>query len=281
MQVGTNSRYAASTIQESFTDDNVSIFPHRTWADQAVEAHEFEREHSHDVSASPKMLGPTSTPNQKIQNAIGNLYTGTGIDQHIFQLHPTTEAELYASRVYMRTKHRLSMSSLSTRHDSGARMSFLSKISLTQISSISVISLPIYCNELWNPQRYRELEMPPFEDVTADEKQISLAILPKPDAQFAGRQKGVPDAFVGHKEERSLRAALKLSLKRRPTAEQLHSASIDRMLLKEARQRRTKVLLLGKSHSYATSAMPVIDSRLVSMLILLEQAPHCQAKVQY
>ena len=281
MQVGTNSRYAASIFQDSLINDNMSMPPHRTGADQAVEAHEIEREHNHDVSTLPSSLVPASAANQKVQNAAGDLDTGTGLDHHIFQLHPTTEAELHASRVYMRTKHRLSMSSLSTRHDSGAGLSFLSKISLTRISSISVISLPIYRNELWNSQRYRELETPPSEDVTADKERISSAIVPEADAQFAERQKGVPDAFVGHKGKNSLRAALKLSLKRGPTAEEVYSARSDRMLLKEAGQPRTKVVLLGKFHSYATSAMPSIMSRRVSLLILLEQAPHFQAKVQY
>ena len=77
------------------------------------------------------------------------------LSRKILQFDPNLESELHASRVYMRTKHRHSMSSLNSTYDSVAGLSFLSGISLAQISSISVISLPIFSYELWNPQQYR------------------------------------------------------------------------------------------------------------------------------
>ena len=79
------------------------------------------------------------------------------LSRKILQFDPNLESELHASRVYMRTKHRHSMSSLNSTYDSVAGLSFLSGISLAQISSISVISLPIFSYELWNPQQYRDI----------------------------------------------------------------------------------------------------------------------------
>lgn len=263
MQTGTNSRYAASTIQGSLIDDNMSMFPHGTWADPAVDAHDVEREYNHDVAASPNLLVAASTANQKVQTASNNLHTGTGLRQHIFQLNSTTESELYASRVYMRTKHRLSMSSLSTSHDSGAGLSFLSKISLTQISSISVISLPLCCNELWNPQQYRDLETPPYGGIRADKEPFPSAILPTSDGQFAGRRKGVLDAVVGHEEERSVRGMLKSRSKRRPTVEKLRR----KLRSTGERQRQTKVLLLGNFTLAPPPLFQACPTRQVSILI--------------
>ena len=266
---GASSRYAASAFLESLVDDSTSILPFRAWADQAVEAHEIDRNFNYDGSTSPSLLVPTSTTNNRDQTATGNSSERTGLGPPTFQLHPHTESELYASRVYMRTKHGHSMSSLSSRHDSAAGLSFLSKISLTQISSISVISLPIYYNELWNLQQYRDLKQSSIE-VTVTVEQSSSAMSPTSDSQIVKRQEGVPDAVVGHKEERSLRATLKLSLKRRLTAEKLRSTKTDRVLAEEARQHQTKVLLLG-NFTLAPPALfhaPLIT--VVSVLTLLE-----------
>lgn len=74
----------------------------------------------------------------------------------ISQFDPNLESELHRSRVYVRTMHRQSMTSLTSTHESVAGFSFLSGISLAQISSISVISLPVFAFELWNSQQYRD-----------------------------------------------------------------------------------------------------------------------------
>lgn len=71
----------------------------------------------------------------------------------IAQFDTMLESDLYTSRVYSRTTHRHSMSSLL---NSIGDLSFLSGISLAQILNLSVISLPIFCHELWNPQQYEE-----------------------------------------------------------------------------------------------------------------------------
>lgn len=78
--------------------------------------------------------------------------------QQILQFDPSLESELYASRVYSRTTERHSISSLFSREDSVCGLSFLSGISLAQISNLSVLSLPIFCHELWNSGQYRSSE---------------------------------------------------------------------------------------------------------------------------
>ena len=95
--------------------------------------------------------------------------SSSDLSRRILQFDPNLESELHASRVYMRTKHRHSLSSLISTYDSVARLSFLSGISLAQISSISVISLPIYSYELWNPQQYRVVRS---TDISAKEKNL-------------------------------------------------------------------------------------------------------------
>ena len=65
------------------------------------------------------------------------------------------ESELYTSKVYTRTTHRHAMSSLLSRPSSVAGMSFFSGVSLAQISNISIIALPVFYNEVWNQQNYR------------------------------------------------------------------------------------------------------------------------------
>lgn len=54
----------------------------------------------------------------------------------------------------MRTERRHSLSSLSTSSMAGRSWSFLSGISLAQISLISVVSLPLSAHELYNPEHY-------------------------------------------------------------------------------------------------------------------------------
>ena len=70
-----------------------------------------------------------------------------GLDNHV-------ENELYTSRVYLRTGRRHSLSSLSTGSISNPGWSFLSGLSLAQMSSIAVVSLPLSLEELWNPRYY-------------------------------------------------------------------------------------------------------------------------------
>ena len=71
---------------------------------------------------------------------------GRAISQFCIQI----QAEIEASRVYRRTAQRHSISSFPSDFHSAA-WSALSGVSLAEISNLSVLSLPISYNELWNP----------------------------------------------------------------------------------------------------------------------------------
>lgn len=62
--------------------------------------------------------------------------------------------DLSESQVYARNKHRFSLASISTSTAESLNCSFLSKCSLAAVSNISVIRLPVYSCDLWNPQNY-------------------------------------------------------------------------------------------------------------------------------
>jgi len=62
--------------------------------------------------------------------------------------------DLSESQVYARNKHRFSLASVSTSTAESLNLSVLSKFSLAAVSNISVIRLPIYSCDLWNPQHY-------------------------------------------------------------------------------------------------------------------------------
>ena len=75
----------------------------------------------------------------------------------ISQFDRYLESELYASRVYLRASHRRSISSKFSEENSVSGLSILSEISLAQISNFSMISLPIFYHEIWNPQQFMNL----------------------------------------------------------------------------------------------------------------------------
>ena len=62
--------------------------------------------------------------------------------------------DLNESKVYARNRHRFSLRSISSSAAQSLNYSFLSKCSLAAVSNISVIRLPIYSHDLWNPQYY-------------------------------------------------------------------------------------------------------------------------------
>ena len=64
------------------------------------------------------------------------------------------DQDLNESRVYSRALHRHSNLSLPSTTINSMGWSFFSGISLAEVSNISVISLPISVNELWNHQHY-------------------------------------------------------------------------------------------------------------------------------
>ena len=65
------------------------------------------------------------------------------------------EEDLQTSRVYQRIAPRHSLSSLPSSAVRSLGWSFLSGVSLADISNISVVSLPISLKDLSNPQHYR------------------------------------------------------------------------------------------------------------------------------
>ena len=84
--------------------------------------------------------------------------TGGGIPA--FGLGAEVEQGLFSSIVYLRADGRHSLSSLLSSSGAGSKYgwSFFSNFSLAQISNLSVISLPISCQELWDPRQYAILD---------------------------------------------------------------------------------------------------------------------------
>ena len=172
------------------------------------------------------------------------------LSRRILQFDPSLESELHASRVYMRTKHRHSMSSLTSTNYSGAGLSFLSRISLAQISSISVISLPIFSYELWHPQQYRDLRSTDMSaSLGAQNPTYSTARSRSDDSdtKIRGLAPKVTAGLLGFRDGVQVKKVLKPQLKNRLTAEEIRSARIDPKLKerKNHKEVRTNVLILG------------------------------------
>ena len=77
-----------------------------------------------------------------------------------FGLNYTIERSLASSFVYIRADRRMLTSVLSSNSSvaSGCGWSFLSGISLAQVSNLSVISLPVSWHGLWKPEQYKPLK---------------------------------------------------------------------------------------------------------------------------
>ena len=164
------------------------------------------------------------------------------LNRRILQFDPNMESELDASRVYMRTKHRHSMSSLVSTYDSVAGLSFLSGISLAQISSISVISLPIFSYELWNSHQYRDIRS---IDISASQRVQTTIYSPTwsrydaSDTKNRGLAPKVTAGLLGFLDG--------VQVKSRLAAEKRRSARIVQILSQEKKDKelRTNLLILG------------------------------------
>ena len=165
----------------------------------------------------------------------------------ILQFDPNLESDLHASRVYMRTEHRHSMSSLTSTYDSVARLSFLSGISLAQISDISVISLPIFSYELWNPQQYREIRSIDMSASLGVQNPTYSTVRSSSDTKIRGLAPKVTAGLLGFLDGVQAKTLLKPQLKDRLTAEKIRGARIDQILNGEKNHKElcTKILLLG------------------------------------
>ena len=99
----------------------------------------------------PPPNSQTSNPRQKTRLSYEAPKTAFGLAGEV-------EYELSASRAYLRTAQRHSQSSLPSAADK-FRWSILSGLRLTEVSDLSIISLPLSVDELWNPECYRWSQM--------------------------------------------------------------------------------------------------------------------------
>lgn len=99
-------------------------------------------------TASEITIKPSAVPyDQPISPSLENFHLG---------LDPDLQSEINSSRVYVRNRQRHSISSVSSSSQFDASWSVLSGLSVSQISTVSVITLPISLGELWNPLHYSD-----------------------------------------------------------------------------------------------------------------------------
>ena len=124
---------------------------------------------SHYAASANQSLTNISD-NASISTARSNVLPQIDVSSKIqekpaFGLDSKVEHDLFSSFVYLRARGRHSLSSLPSTSGAGSkqRWSCFSQLSLAEVSNLSVLSLPISCQELWSPQQYlsrRNSEMP-------------------------------------------------------------------------------------------------------------------------
>jgi hypothetical protein len=77
-------------------------------------------------------------------------------EEHLSSHRLGFEDALFETRVYRNTLSRISMESLTSSKPCTAHWSTLSGLSLADVSKVSVLSLPLSANELYNPQWYNK-----------------------------------------------------------------------------------------------------------------------------
>ena len=92
-------------------------------------------------------------------------------DSSLSQFEPAVESEILTSRVYSRVIQRYSSLSFSSETGSSIGMSFLSGISLRQISSISAISLPVFSEEIYNSRNFQMSNRASLPDSTYEKRE--------------------------------------------------------------------------------------------------------------
>lgn len=93
------------------------------------------------------------------------------------------EEDLLASRVYRKPLYSRSGASLVSSAARTTSSSVLSGLSLTEVSNISILAVPIYAHEIKNSERYTfgDFSLPPLEEVPSQESIDQPAIsTPKP-----------------------------------------------------------------------------------------------------
>ncbi len=134
------------------------------------------------------------------------------------------DLELSNSRVYLRTFHRHSVSSLPSASGSASGWSFLSGVSLAQISNISVLSLPLCPYEIWNPHHYD----PPYRHESLHGSNIRITANSGPSARDVAR--AVERQFDHHRDivQRNISGPAGIKRNRIPLMER---ANINMLLL--------------------------------------------------
>ena len=241
--------YPSSRLRAPENDDDAStIIPlarddwDRDMSPQSIWQKNNRGEHS------PDRIDISSSRTDRLQSSSRGQDSLPAVFQQIVQFDPTLESELYASRVYSRNAHWHSVSSLYSTEKSATGLSFLSGISLAQISNLSVISLPIFCHELWNAQQYKI----PGNSHTSDSLVAEFPLPERLRDTISGvKCSSVPPAesMVGLIKNGDLLEGLLTSPpKAKATAESMLSAQTDHKLKSEKRVTKEKrsILMLGK-----------------------------------
>lgn len=197
----------------------------------------------------PEVIDVASSSTPRGQNSSREQHSSSPVGRQVIRFNPTLESELYASRVYSRNTHRHSVSSLFSTENSATGLSFLSGLSLAQISNLSVLSLPIFCHELWNPQQYKAPEDPGRSASLTAEFPSWLQSSRGYTSSLKGSSESPVDSFVGLiKNGNVLKGLLRPRPIAEPTAESIRSAHIDQMLESDKRllERQVNIILLGE-----------------------------------
>ena len=172
-----------------------------------------------------------------------------------FGLDYAVERSLASSFVYIRADRRMLTSVLSSNSSvgSGCGWSFLSGISLAQVSNLSIISLPVSWNGLWKPEQYKplkEAEVNSYINAVRDTERQRI--------KSQTLQMSSPKAEV---QSTSFKPLLGIPVFRgQASRARAISDSIDRDLLREqARLRESvKILLLGVSDAGKTTLLKMM-----------------------
>lgn len=157
------------------------------------------------------------------------------------------ERSLASSFVYMRADSRMltSLFSSNSSAGSGCGWSFLSGISLAQVSNLSVISLPVSWHELWRPEQYKPLNA---AEVTSSFKAIYDTERDQIKSQSLQTSRSKADVQSTPFKPFVYRRPI---LRSQALRDRAVSDSIDRYLIREQAKssKNIKILLLGGSEA--------------------------------
>ena len=233
-----------STLRAPLTNDDAStIIPlaQDTWDHDSFA--QSIREKGDPEQPLPEVIDTASSGTSKGQISFGGQHSSSTIGRQVARFDPTLESELYESRVYSRNTHRHSISSLCSTENSATGLSFLSGISLAQVSNLSVISLPILCHELWNSQQYQTPQNSGRGASLIAESPSSHKSSGDYDYSVKGSRESLSNSIFGLiKKENPLEELPKSPPKAKPTAHLVHELKSGKKTLES----EVKIVLLGK-----------------------------------